>query len=113
MKECFLELCSEPGRFEQVNQFVFDSRKFALNNEGEQRYTDHYIIVHDDGSVEMNFRGDAKVVGVICRMLGQQPPTNASSVRGFYDEPTHVRFRRGNSRFLYDLETGERWKRAA
>jgi hypothetical protein len=113
MKAFYLELSDEHGRFEAVNQFVFDHRSYALNDDGNPRYTEHYIVVNDDGSVEINYVGRVEDVGVICRMLGQQPPISACSSKGFFDEPTHVRFYCRRSHFLYDLQTGERWKRAA
>lgn len=113
MKACYLKLNDGSGRFERVDEYVFKNRAFALDANGESRYTEDYVLVHDQGMLDINFSGPVNSIGVICRILGEQPPTSASSSKGFYDEPEHVYFKRAKSEYLYDLHNGKRWKRAA
>jgi len=107
----YLELNDGSGRFESVTKYVFDNRRYALDNEGNARYTDNFILV-DGTSVCVTYDGPANTLGVICRMLGQEVPKGAA-VGGFYDEPEFIPFKKGQSRFLYQLETDTRWKKAA
>ena len=112
MKACYLKLNDGTGRFEKADEYVFQNRTFAIDSLGEPRYTGDFILIHDNGFMEIAFVGPTNAIGIICRMLGEQLPTNVCSSKGYYDEPTHIYFKRGRSEFLYDLQNGYRWKKA-
>jgi hypothetical protein len=101
MKRILLQLASNELKFEAVDDHVFKNRKFAVDVDGEARYTGNYAIV-DGFQATIHFdKINAQIVSGLARML------NISGNLGTFDEPTHVRFHKGNSKFTYDIQTGE------
>lgn len=103
----FLQLVSDEQVFEKVPEDVFKNRKFAVDAEGNKRYTDNWfssdgatISLHLD-SIPVDFLGGlTRLFSVTNQRVGR------------FDEPTHVEFVRGRSRWLHELETGKRWRAA-
>ncbi|RDJ35704.1 MAG: hypothetical protein DWQ19_12870 [Crenarchaeota archaeon] len=102
-----LQLAASPHRFEQVDQFIFDNRKFVVDDEGNPRYTENYA-VRDGGKVTIHMTNiDGQMVGGIDRILGFNGNLGQAS------EPTHVHIHKGRSRWLYEVATGSKYKKAA
>jgi hypothetical protein len=106
MKRFLLQTAANDLKFELVDQHIFDNRKFAIDGDGNPRYSENYA-VSEGNRVEIHFEGNSQCLGGIARML------NVSGNLGQADEPTHVRFARGRSVWIYEVETGERWKRSS
>lgn len=104
----FLELAEKPGTFEKVDEFVYKNRETAVSPNGQRRYTDHYVL-STGNSTKIVYNGSPNILPLICRMLGlaQSHGLTASPI---YSEPEHIHFV-GRSSFLYDLSTGNRYKR--
>lgn len=103
----FLQLASDADVFEKVPEEVFKDRKFAVDAEGNKRYTDNWFF--SDG-VTINLHLDSiprDFLGGLTRLFGV---TNNRA--GRFDEPTHIQFVRGRSRWLQEVETGRRWRAA-
>ena len=112
MPEYYLELNDGSGRFEKVDEHVFANRKYAVDSESEERYTHNYFSV-ENGVTTIEFQTvKPEALAVVCRVLGVNMSVGAVT-RGFYDEPTHVNFRKGRYEWLYDVKSGQRWKKAA
>ena len=110
MRKYFLQLWSDLNKFENVDQHVFDNRKFALDDNGEPRYTENWFSV-DNNNVEIHCAEICTgLIAGINRMLGNS--VTAQGV-GKYDEPDCVNFRKGRSEYLYQCGTQTKWKKAA
>ncbi len=106
MTKFLLQLAGNELKFDVVDQHVFDNRKFAVDTKGEPRYTENYAVV-DGNNLRISFNGNSSCLGGINRILGLNGNLGQS------DEPTHVRFSKGRSKWIYEIATGEKWKKAA
>ncbi len=110
MRTFFLQLTTDENKFENVDQHVFDNRRFALATDGQPRYTENYFTFNGQ-NVEIHCENiSALMIAGISRMLGNG--LNAAGV-GRYDEPDCINFRKGRSEYLYQIEAGTKWKKAA
>jgi len=106
MRKFLLQLASSELKFELVDQHIFDNRKFAVDVDGQPRYANNYALL-DGNELKIHFEGNAQCLGGLNRMLG------LNGNLGQANEPTHVRFNKGRSQWIYEVETGEKWKKAA
>ena len=97
-------------QFEQVSEYVFKNRKHALNDEGGPRYTDCYVTVAGE-DVQMVLVGNKALLSLVCRMLQVREMTGTVN-GGIYVVPSHIPFSKANSNWLYEVMTGNIYKRA-
>ena len=114
MPRIFIELKRQKAnglpRFEEVDEFVFKERTHALDADGEARYTGNYFTLHETEGVEAHFSGDTRGLVVMAQLCGIKPERIERS-NGLAIEPAMVKFQKGRSRFIYELATGEKFKK--
>lgn len=99
-------------KFEEVSEQVFMDRRLALNDSDLPRYADDHFVVSDGHIQEMQLRGIKKqILPIISRILGL-PEVAGSTVGGWCSEPTHVKFKKGRSRWLLEVQSGTKYRQS-
>lgn len=115
MNDVFL-LKTVDNKWEVVDKYIFDNRKFAVDASGVSRYAGPWLILFRDSSNPrgtMNSEGLTPTdYGIIGRFFKIETPTN-SVPGGYVQEPETIQVKRGNGNILYELKTKMKWKRAA
>jgi hypothetical protein len=98
--------------FEEVPESIFAKRIFAVDDEGNPRYSNDHVIIFEGHICLMHLENvGTDTLGRIMRAIGVTIPTN-SVPNGFIREPSHVKFREKGRRFLIEATTGQRYKAA-
>lgn len=102
----------EDGKsWEDVNQHVFNNRKFAVLPDGSRRYNDDFIQVLETGHILINGLVSVEELGKICRLLSINLPNHAYAP--IVKEPESVEIHKGRQKYLHQLKTNENWVRKA
>ena len=113
----FVRLVLEDNQvaFEELSEIVFKDRKFALNQEGNPRYHDNYVIFDGNVIKEMilNDVPAAMTILGLCRALSISPNhSTLANPQGFIRETGIIPFKKGNSKFIISTVDGAKYKRA-
>lgn len=100
-------LRSVTGQWEEVSEYVYANRKFALTDFDEFRY-DGTAVKLDGGVIHVEGTISTKEMGPICRMLGVEVSVGALG-KACIQAPTTIKFKKGRSTFLHCLATQENW----
>lgn len=100
---------SVKGHWEEISEYVFKNRKFAVIGESP-RYTEDAI---QQNGTEITFSGTVTLdeMGKIFRFLGGQQPS--ASYLPILQEPDAVEIKKGRSHILHMIETGKNWVQKA
>ena len=96
------------NKWEEISEYVFNNRKFAVTENGDSRYSDVSVVV-DNSSVKINGELSLIELGKVCRFLRVTIPSESFS-SALYSEPEVVKIKRGNSTLLHYVKTGENYK---
>ena len=112
----FVQLYDDPCQWESVPERVFVDRKFALDTDGNPRYTENWFItVKEEGEpMKLSIHCDevpVELLGMLARLY-QIHTSPSSPAVGKILQPEVVLFQKGRSRFLFHCETGKRYKAA-
>jgi hypothetical protein len=99
----YIQRSDKPERFEEVDEYVFKNRKFAVLDETccKPRYTDNYLI--RDGAMYTVHLSSVTIalLSIVARILGFQQPSPGVRSDGWLEEPELVAFHRQRSKFYY------------
>jgi len=98
------------GRVEEVNQHIFENRKYATHIDGEtSRYSGNHFVV-DGGELTINWsNASPRVLADMTRLCGVS--VSANSVTRFCMEPESVVLKKGRGKpVLHNLTNGTQWQ---
>lgn len=105
-------LCFRNDRkcFEEVPENIFKNRAFAIDDKGNKRYCNSYLVVNATTIVSMSLDNvNAQCLGHLFKYVGGSvSPTPWGGV--FVECPTHIKFKRGNRLWLVEVATGAEYK---
>lgn len=101
------------GYFEEVDQYTFDNRQYAIADDGvSPRYTeDDWVCFNEDGTITVHLYNSPGVnLSILQRALSLQVSPQ-SVPGGFVREPTMIKFLKGKTMTMLELKTGIKFQR--
>lgn len=105
----FILLAGMSNRFEEVDKFVFDNRKNAIRDNGEQRY-EEVAVTENQGTIDIIGSINKQELSVLMRILAIDK-FSGSVAGGILQEGSTVMFkpsRKGANGFLW--HNGQKYK---
>ena len=88
--------------FKEVDEYTFQKRKFALNDNLSPRYNGDWVMLGNDGTITLMElqHGSSKNLAMIIRGLNL-PKDTTEIPGGFIREPNIIKFHKGNGKLAY------------
>jgi hypothetical protein len=91
-------------KFDEVDEFIFKNRKFAILEDGSPRYTANWATQDKGGNCTLNLVGvNVNQLAVVMRLCGGKITDRTEPV----NVPDMIKFHRGNSTYYYQASTGK------
>lgn len=97
------------GRFEEVDQYIYNNAKYVVDDKGQARYTEKRMACVD-GEVSFAFPVKLSDMGMLCRMLGVTVPQGTFAPLPSGANSSLLTIKKGNSVIKYDPANGEQLK---
>lgn len=107
MAEFFLKTAA--NTWEEVPEYVAKNAKFALDGEGRPRYSD-VSVIKENQCIKATGVLTSRDLSILARVLNITPLLG-NNIEGRILTPEAIQFKKGNSNRLYQVATGEIWKK--